>query len=74
MVTGALNETSRSSGGLTRSGVIGADGADGALVPALFVAVTVNVYGVPLAKPKTLTGEDVPLTGPLPGGGFAYTS
>jgi len=34
--------------------VTGADGADGAEVPAAFVAVTVNVYGVPAVSPATV--------------------
>ena len=34
--------------------VTGADGADGAEVPAAFVAVTVNVYGVPAVSPVTV--------------------
>ena len=32
------------------TGVTAADGSDGSLVPMLFVAVTVNVYGVPLTR------------------------
>jgi hypothetical protein len=31
------------------------DGDDGGLVPAALVAVTVNVYDVPLASPVTTT-------------------
>src|SRR5689334_22044365 len=37
-------------------GVAGADAADGWLVPAAFVAVTVNRNAVPLARPATVTG------------------
>lgn len=29
-------------------------------VPATFVAVTVNVYEVPIVKPLTVIGEDAP--------------
>ena len=36
-------------------GVTGALGADGALVPEAFVAVTVNVYDVPFTKPLIKT-------------------
>jgi hypothetical protein len=36
-------------------GVKGSDGKDGTDDPSEFVAVTVNVYGVPNVKPETLT-------------------
>jgi hypothetical protein len=36
------------------AGVTAFDGVDGADVPTPFVAVTVNVYGVPLVKPVTV--------------------
>ena len=36
------------------NGVTAGDGADLGLVPALFVAVTVNVYGVPFVNPVTV--------------------
>ena len=35
-------------------GVTGLDGVDGTLVPAALVAVTVNVYDVPLVSPVTV--------------------
>ena len=34
---------------------------DGVLVPILFVAVTVNVYVVPLVNPVMVIGEDPPV-------------
>ena len=36
------------------AGTIGADGADGGPVPTALVAVTVNVYEVPLVRPFTV--------------------
>jgi hypothetical protein len=33
---------------------------DGVLVPKAFVAVTVNVYAVPLVRPVTTSGDDGP--------------
>jgi hypothetical protein len=36
-------------------------------VPVEFVAVTVNVYAVPLVKPDTVIGEDAPVPVKLPG-------
>jgi hypothetical protein len=41
-------------------GVTAFEGADGALVPTLLVAVTVNVYVVPLASPITVIGAPDP--------------
>ena len=35
-------------------GVTASDGEDASLVPALLVAVTVNVYAVPLVSPATM--------------------
>jgi len=35
-------------------GITGFDSAEAGLVPATFVAVTVNVYGVPLVRPVTV--------------------
>ena len=42
------------------------DAADAVLVPAVFVAVTVNVYDVPLVSPVTVHGEleHVPVSPP----------
>ena len=37
------------------AGVTGADATDGAEVPCALVAVTVNVYAVPLLRPVTVT-------------------
>jgi hypothetical protein len=37
------------------------DGADAGPVPAVFVAVTVKVYAVPLVSPVTVIGLAVPL-------------
>ena len=42
------------------TGVTGGDGADAGPVPCALVAVTVNVYGVPLVRPVT-----VQLNGPV---------
>ena len=36
------------------AGVTAADGVDGAEVPTVLVAVTVNVYAVPLVSPDTV--------------------
>jgi hypothetical protein len=38
-----------------------------ALVPTLLVAVTVNVYAVPLVRPVTVRGDDAPLAVNPPG-------
>ncbi len=35
--------------------------AEGVLVPIAFVAVTVNVYEVPLVRPVTVIGDDPPV-------------
>jgi hypothetical protein len=45
------------------------DGADGALVPRALVAVTVNVYAVPLVSPVTVARrtQDAAVTVPAPG-------
>jgi hypothetical protein len=48
-------------------GVTGADGALGALVPTLLVAVTVNVYAVPFVSPVTVSGLLPPLAVAPPG-------
>ena len=45
-------------GTVATGGVTGADGADAAEVPAAFVAVTVNVYGVPAVSPATVIVPD----------------
>ena len=51
----------------TVPGVTLFDGADASPVPTEFVAVTVNVYAVPLASPPTTMGEAPPLTLMPPG-------
>jgi hypothetical protein len=46
------------------SGVVGVtlfDGEDSGPLPTTFVAWTVNVYGVPLARPVTVIGLAVPV-------------
>ena len=48
-------------------GVTALDAADAAEVPAAFVAVTVNVYAVPLVKPLTVTLVPVLLAVAPPG-------
>ena len=47
-------------GGTDETGVTLFDAPDAAPVPAEFVAVTVKVYAVPLAKPVTMIGLAVP--------------
>ena len=55
----------------TTAGVTLLDAADADPVPTLLVAVTVNVYAVPLVSPVTVMGleEPVPVNPP----GFAVT-
>ena len=48
-------------------GVTDTDAPEGLPVPALLVAVTVNVYAVPFAKPETMTGLVAPLAVNPPG-------
>ena len=43
-------------------GVTGFDAAEGALIPAALLAVTVQVYVVPLVKPVTVIGLAAPFT------------
>ena len=43
----------------TVAGVTKFDAVDAVLVPTEFVAVTVNVYAVPLVNPVIVTGDDV---------------
>jgi hypothetical protein len=47
------------------------DAADAALVPALLVAVMVNVYGVPFVSPLTVMGLEEPV--PVRPPGFEVT-
>jgi hypothetical protein len=50
----------------TVAGVTEFDAADAVLVPTELVAVTVNVYGVPLLKPVIVIGDAPPLAVKLP--------
>jgi len=43
------------------AGVTADEAVDAPLVPTLFVAVTVKVYGVPLVRPVIVIGEDAPV-------------
>jgi hypothetical protein len=45
----------------TPRGVTEFDAVDEALVPALFVAVTVNVYAVPFVSPVIVIGDAPPV-------------
>ena len=49
------------------SGVTGDDAAEGAPVPVPLVAVTVNVYAVPLVRPLTVQGLEAPVQVRPPG-------
>ena len=51
----------------TVAGVTLFEAAEAAPVPALFVAVTVNVYAVPFDRPVTVIGEATPLAVSPPG-------
>ena len=51
----------------TLAGVTLFDAADAAPVPTAFVAVTVNVYAVPLVRPVTVIGEAEPVPVSPPG-------
>src|SRR3954451_5324091 len=54
------------------AGVTAAEEVEGALLPTAFVATTVKVYGVPLARPATVAVVTAPtLTGVV--GGFEVT-
>jgi len=46
--------------GSPATGVTADEAVDGVLVPMALVAVTVNVYGVPLVRPLTVQGLDGP--------------
>jgi hypothetical protein len=43
------------------AGVTEFDALEGVLVPTAFVAVTVNVYAVPFARPVIVIGDEPPL-------------
>jgi hypothetical protein len=47
--------------------VTGFDAADAGPVPTAFVAVTVKVYAVPLVRPETTMGEELPVPVNPPG-------
>jgi hypothetical protein len=49
------------------AGVTDAEGSLAAPVPATLVAVTVNVYAVPLVRPDTMIGDDAPVAVNPPG-------
>jgi len=51
----------------TVAGVTAFDAAEGRLVPALLVAVTVKVYAVPLLSPVTVIGDAGPVAVIPPG-------
>ena len=51
----------------TAAGVTEFDADDAVLVPELLVAVTVNVYAVPLVRPVTVMGDEEPLAVMPPG-------
>jgi hypothetical protein len=51
----------------TVAGVTLFEALEAAPVPTLFVAVTVKVYGVPLASPFTVIGETLPVPVKPPG-------
>jgi hypothetical protein len=51
----------------TPAGVTVFEGADAGPVPCAFVAVTVNVYAVPLARPPSVMGEAAPVALTPPG-------
>ena len=51
----------------TAAGVTLLEGAEAGPVPTAFVAVTVNVYAVPLVRPLTMRGEPRPLAVKPPG-------
>jgi hypothetical protein len=51
-----VNEYNSGSVGVTE--LLAADAGD---VPIAFVAVTVNVYAVPLVKPETVIGDEAPV-------------
>ena len=73
-VKGTVTDVAEAIGGVP---IVGAPGAtaetvdaealDGSDVPALFVAVTVNVYEVPAVRPETVIGEEVPVPVNPPG-------
>ena len=45
----------------TDTGITEFDADDAELVPTAFVAVTVNVYAVPLVRPVTVIGDALPV-------------
>jgi hypothetical protein len=59
--------------GAEADGITEFDGADAGLVPLGFVAVTVNVYAVPLFSPLTVAAVVEPLTVAVCPPGLAVT-
>src|SRR5436309_2623148 len=59
---GSAEPVAVTGGGLSGCGVTGLEGEDGSLVPAAFVAVTVNVYVVPFVSPVMLAEVVAPST------------
>ena len=55
-------------GTLTATSVTGADGVDAPEVPAAFVAVAVNAYAMPVARPVTSQDQGAPVTVHVVGG------
>jgi hypothetical protein len=55
------------------TGVTAAEGADAGPVPSAFAAVTVNVYGVPLASPVTVQAS-APVVAQVAPSGAAVTT
>ena len=53
--------------GAIAAGVTAAEAPEAVPVPTLFVAVTVNVYAVPLVRPVTVIGEEGPVAVRPPG-------
>jgi hypothetical protein len=61
-----IDATGGLTGGLT--GVAAAEASEAGPVPAALVAVTVNVYGVPLARPVTVQERGPSVVQVLPSG------
>ena len=49
-------------GAISAAGVTADEGIDASESPFKFVALTVNVYAVPLVRPEIFTGDEVPET------------
>ena len=59
--------------GAVAAGVTEEEALEVGPVPTALVAVTVKVYAVPLVKPVTVIGDDVPVTAAVPPPGEAVT-